>query len=139
VVRMWHEPRDHYPAWKFCRMRISANGSDYDRAVELYQCLWTCTQLPRPHVFWLTYHFQGAGRSDLRCKLAIGLDPDFGNPYNDIGAYLIELGQFDEAIPCCSRPDRKALRAAALSSLQFGPSVPAKEMYTEAIRSFKCL
>ena len=26
------------------------------------------------------------------------VDPDFGNPYNDIGAYLIELGRDDEAI-----------------------------------------
>ena len=24
--------------------------------------------------------------------------PEFGNPYNDIGAYLIEKGQLDEAI-----------------------------------------
>ena len=27
------------------------------------------------------------------------MDPDFGNPYNDIGAYLIEKGRLDEAIP----------------------------------------
>ena len=33
------------------------------------------------------------------CKKAIALDPDYGNPYNDIGAYLIELGRPDEAIP----------------------------------------
>ena len=33
------------------------------------------------------------------CKLAIGVDPEFGNPYNDIGAYLIEIGRWDEAIP----------------------------------------
>ncbi len=33
------------------------------------------------------------------CKRAIDVDPDFGNPYNDIGAYLIEKGQLDEAIP----------------------------------------
>jgi len=32
------------------------------------------------------------------CKDAIAVDPDFGNPYNDIGAYLIELGRPDEAI-----------------------------------------
>jgi tetratricopeptide (TPR) repeat protein len=25
------------------------------------------------------------------CKKAIEIDPSFGNPYNDIGAYLIEL------------------------------------------------
>ena len=26
------------------------------------------------------------------------VDPDFGNPYNDIGAYLIEKGRFEEAL-----------------------------------------
>lgn len=33
------------------------------------------------------------------CKKAIEIDPGFGNPYNDIGAYLIELERWDEAIP----------------------------------------
>jgi Tfp pilus assembly protein PilF len=32
------------------------------------------------------------------CKIAIELDPDFGNPYNDIGSYLINLGRYDESI-----------------------------------------
>ncbi|MBK8230144.1 MAG: tetratricopeptide repeat protein [Candidatus Eisenbacteria bacterium] len=31
------------------------------------------------------------------CRTAIAIDPEFGNPYNDIGAYLIELGRWDEA------------------------------------------
>lgn len=33
------------------------------------------------------------------CEKAIALDPGFGNPYNDIGAYLIELKRPEEAIP----------------------------------------
>ena len=33
------------------------------------------------------------------CRKAIALDPDYGNPYNDIGAYLIGLGRPDEAVP----------------------------------------
>lgn len=33
------------------------------------------------------------------CERAILIDPEFGNPYNDIGTYLIEQGKFDEAIP----------------------------------------
>lgn len=33
------------------------------------------------------------------CEKAILLDPDLGNPYNDIGAYLLELGRPAEAIP----------------------------------------
>jgi Tfp pilus assembly protein PilF len=31
------------------------------------------------------------------CHLAIEVDPDFGNPYNDIGCYLMELKEIDEA------------------------------------------
>jgi Tfp pilus assembly protein PilF len=41
------------------------------------------------------------------CRRAIAADPDFGNPYNDIGAYLIELGRYEEAIPWL----RKAMTA----------------------------
>jgi tetratricopeptide (TPR) repeat protein len=42
------------------------------------------------------------------CHRAIAVDPDFGNPYNDIGAYLIELGRMDEAIPWLERAKRAA-------------------------------
>lgn len=34
-----------------------------------------------------------------QCKIAIDIDPNFGNPYNDIGSYLIQLGRNKEAIP----------------------------------------
>src|SRR5262249_19546499 len=40
------------------------------------------------------------------CKTAIAVDPSFGNPYNDIGAYLIELGRPDEAIEWLERAKR---------------------------------
>src|SRR5688572_15741025 len=33
------------------------------------------------------------------CEKAIALDPDYGNPYNDIGSYLIQKNKLDEAIP----------------------------------------
>jgi Tfp pilus assembly protein PilF len=42
------------------------------------------------------------GRIDdaiAECRRAIEVDPAFGNPYNDIGAYLIAKGELDEAIP----------------------------------------
>ena len=32
-----------------------------------------------------------------QCKIAISLDPDYGNPYNDIGSYLIHQNRYDEA------------------------------------------
>jgi Tfp pilus assembly protein PilF len=33
------------------------------------------------------------------CRKAIAVDPDFGNPYNDIGSYLLKQGKLDDAIP----------------------------------------
>jgi Tfp pilus assembly protein PilF len=33
------------------------------------------------------------------CKRAIRVDPEFGNPYNDIGVYLMQMGALDQAIP----------------------------------------
>ena len=74
---------------------------DFERAAELYRESLELHPTAEAHTFlgW-TYHFQGKIEDAIaECKRAIELDPDFGNPYNDIGAYLIELGQFDEAIP----------------------------------------
>ena len=33
------------------------------------------------------------------CKIAIQIDPEYGNAYNDIGAYLLSQKRLDEAIP----------------------------------------
>jgi Tfp pilus assembly protein PilF len=73
---------------------------DYDRAVELYRGSLALHPTAEAHTFlgW-TYHFQGKVEDAIaECKRAIEVDPDFGNPYNDIGAYLISLGRNDEAI-----------------------------------------
>ncbi|MBI4179628.1 tetratricopeptide repeat protein [bacterium] len=51
-----------------------------------------------------TYSFMGKyGEAIAECKKAIEVDPAFGNPYNDIGAYLIEIGNVEEAIPWFKR------------------------------------
>ena len=41
------------------------------------------------------------------CERAIEIDPEYGNPYNDIGAYMIQQGLIEEAIPWLE----KALKA----------------------------
>src|SRR5208337_28717 len=92
LTRAWEVLQDAYQAQM---------EGDYDRAAELYQSSLELHPTAEAHTFlgW-TYHFQGRLLEAIsECKRAIELDPDFGNPYNDIGAYLIELGQFDEAIP----------------------------------------
>jgi Tfp pilus assembly protein PilF len=36
--------------------------------------------------------------SITECQKAIATDPTFGNPYNDIGSYLVHLGRPDDAV-----------------------------------------
>jgi Tfp pilus assembly protein PilF len=46
------------------------------------------------------YSFAGRAEEAIEeCRKAIATDPSFGNPYNDIGCYLVEQEKWDEAIP----------------------------------------
>ena len=72
-----------------------------DEAVHMYKKSIELFPTAEAHTFlgW-TYSFMGMFEEAIaECKKAIVLDPNFGNPYNDIGSYLIELGKDDEAIP----------------------------------------
>jgi Tfp pilus assembly protein PilF len=80
------------------------NG-DLDAAIALYQKSIAAVPTAEAHTFlgW-TYSFKGDYRAAIReCRTAIKIDPEFGNPYNDIGSYLIKLGRLDDAIPWLRR------------------------------------
>ncbi|HKV46568.1 MAG TPA: tetratricopeptide repeat protein [Candidatus Acidoferrales bacterium] len=84
--------------------RAQMNG-ELERAVRLYKDSLEIHPTAEAHTYlgW-TYHDQGNAEAAIdECKRAIAIDPDFGNPYNDIGAYLIALGRYDEAIPWLER------------------------------------
>jgi Tfp pilus assembly protein PilF len=93
-------------AWELLRAAYEHQmEGDFDQAVQLYRRSLASCPTAEAHTFlgW-TYHFQGKIEEAIaECKRAIRVDPDFGNPYNDIGAYLIEKGQYDEAIPWLER------------------------------------
>ncbi|MGH9417451.1 MAG: tetratricopeptide repeat protein [Terriglobales bacterium] len=75
------------------------------RAVELYSESLQLFPTAEAYTFrgW-AYSFQGDyDRAIAECLRAIALDPGFGNPYNDIGAYLIEQGKLEEAVPWLER------------------------------------
>jgi tetratricopeptide (TPR) repeat protein len=78
---------------------------ELDRAIELYQRSIALHPTAEAHTFlgW-TYSFQGRlDEATTECLRAIDVDPDFGNPYNDIGCYLMQQGKLDEAIPWLER------------------------------------
>jgi protein-L-isoaspartate O-methyltransferase len=78
---------------------------DLENAERLYLRSLEAFPTSEAHTFlgW-TYSFLNRLEDAMReCRRAIDVDPTLGNPYNDIGAYLIELGRADEAIPWLKR------------------------------------
>jgi len=74
---------------------------EYERAVEAYRASIADRPTAEAHTF-LGWSLSYLGRIDeaiAECKIAIQIDPDFGNPYNDIGVYLLDRGELAEAIP----------------------------------------
>lgn len=80
-------------------------SGNLDEAIRLYHASIAYHPTAEAHTFlgW-TYSFQGRFTDAIEeCKRAIAVDPSFGNPYNDIGSYLIHLGDLDAAIPWLER------------------------------------
>ncbi len=115
-------------------------GGDYDMAVELYKRSLNLHPTAEAYTYlgW-TYRYQGKlDEAIAECKKAIQIDPEFGNPYNDIGAYLIEKGEYDEALPWLER----ALHTRRYESYHFphynlGRAYMAKELYGKARHHFQ--
>ncbi|HEX5482906.1 MAG TPA: tetratricopeptide repeat protein [Terriglobia bacterium] len=132
---------NHHAAWDLLKEAYEYQmGGDYEMAVELYQRSLNLHPTAEAYTFlgW-TYHFQGKVEEAIEeCKKAIQVDPEFGNPYNDIGAYLIELGKHDEAQSWLER----ALQSKRYESYHYphynlGRVYTAKEMYGQARLHFE--
>src|ERR1700730_4101861 len=103
AVELWREGYNHHMraftlAGRECDSEaadeLSAAVNFYSRSIETFPTAEAYT--------FRGWAYRSFGRIDdaiEECKRAIQVDPDFGNPYNDIGAYLIAKGELDEAIP----------------------------------------
>ena len=78
---------------------------ELDEAIGLYKKSIAAYPTAEAHTF-LGWTYSWMGRIDdaiAECQKAIEVDPTFGNPYNDIGSYLIMKGKNDDAIPWLER------------------------------------
>lgn len=74
---------------------------ELEAAVKQYQSSIDAYPTAEAYTF-IGWVYSLTGRYDdatQEAKRAIALDPEYGNPYNDIGSYLMEQGKLDEAIP----------------------------------------
>jgi Tfp pilus assembly protein PilF len=80
-------------------------SGDVDDALALYaRSIETCPTAEAYTFRGWAYSSKGALDAAIAdCKRAIELDPEFGNPYNDIGSYLMKQGSPDEAIEWLDR------------------------------------
>ncbi|MGO8786208.1 MAG: tetratricopeptide repeat protein [Terriglobia bacterium] len=113
---------------------------DLHEAAELYRHSIDVYPTAEAYTFlgW-TYSFMGDYDAAItECQHAIEVDPDFGNPYNDIGSYLIEKGQIDEAIPWLESATR-AMRYdnPAFPHFNLGRVWELKHNFARALASYR--
>lgn len=128
ATRLWQEAYRHQMA------------GDLARAIALYRRSISVHPTAEAHTF-LGWSLSFLGRLEdatRECLRAIEIDPDFGNPYNDIGVYMMQQGRLDEAIPWLE----KAKRASRYEPRQF-PYVNLGRLHLrrgrwwEALREFE--
>jgi Tfp pilus assembly protein PilF len=85
------------------------------------------------------YSFQGRiDEAIAQCEIAIQLDPQFGNPYNDIGVYLMKQQKFDEAIPWLERAKQaQRYEPRHFPYINLGRVYMTKGMLQKAIEEFR--
>jgi Tfp pilus assembly protein PilF len=105
----------------------------YKRSIALYP-----TADAHTYLGW-AYSFQGRIDDAIaQCEIAIELDPEFGNPYNDIGVYLMQQQRLDEAIPWLEKAKlAKRYKPRHFPYQNLGRVYLAKSMLQKAIEEFR--
>jgi tetratricopeptide (TPR) repeat protein len=115
-------------------------AGDFEEAVRLYKESITLYPTADAHTYlgW-TYSFQGRiDEAIAECEIAIKIDPDFGNPYNDIGVYLMQQQKLDEAIPWLEKAKAaKRYEPRHFPHLNLGRIYAAKGMINRALEEFR--
>lgn len=112
----------------------------YDKAIEVFGKSIAAYPTAEAHTFrgWSLSMVGRLNEAITDCKRAIVLDPDYGNPYNDIGVYLIDLGQTDEAIPWLKKAmDAKRYCCYQYPHFNMGRVLVMQGRLTEARNSFE--
>lgn len=111
-----------------------------EEAIENYNLSIELFPTPEAYTFlgW-TYSLLGDYDKGIEeCKNAIEIDPDYGNPYNDIGAYLLAQRKVEEAIPYIEMAlNSKRYDAYHFAHLNLGRAFEMKGLWFEAVEEYR--
>jgi len=115
-------------------------SGDLEEAVALFTRSLEARPTAEAYTFrgW-AYSFQGRLDDAIEeCRKAIATDPAFGNPYNDIGCYLMEQGKLDEAVSWFEQAKRAPrYEPRHFPYLNLGRLRAARGEFAEAILEFQ--
>jgi len=128
ALELWHAGTDRLLA------------GDLEEAVTLFTRSLELRPTAEAYTFrgW-AYSFAGRLEEAIEeCRKAIATDPTFGNPYNDIGCYLVEQGRLDDAVSWFERA-KQAVRYEPrhFPYLNLGRLRAARGEFAEAILEFQ--
>jgi tetratricopeptide (TPR) repeat protein len=112
----------------------------YNDAIRNYKISLALFPTVEAHTFlgWAYSYLGEYDKAIEECKNAIEIDPDNGNPFNDIGAYMMKLGKHDESIPWfelalkakkCDNPE--------YAHINIGLALERKGLWFEALDEYK--
>lgn len=115
-------------------------AGELEEAIECYRRSLEVAPSAEAHTFlgWAYSHRDDLNAAIEECFKAIEVDPSFGNPYNDIGAYYIQLRRYDEAIPWLKRAmEAERYESYHYPHLNLGRVYVRKGMFDEAMQEFE--
>ena len=113
---------------------------ELEEAVELFTASLRVFPTAEAYTFrgW-AYSFAGRMEEAVEeCRKAIATDPSFGNPYNDIGCYLMHQGDLEEAVSWFEQAKKAArYEPRHFPYLNLGRLRAARGEFAEAVAEFQ--
>lgn len=120
-------------------MDLFSNGKVHD-AITCFKKSLELVETPEAYTYW-GWMLSFTGQLDLAielCKQAIDLDPDFGNPYNDIGTYYMKKGELEAAVPWLEKAkEAKRYEPRQFPFLNLGRIYLSQGMFLKALVEFE--
>jgi tetratricopeptide (TPR) repeat protein len=128
AIELWQQAYEHH------------TRQEYDEAIRLYQESIATHPTAEAHTFlgWAYSYQDRIDEAIAECHKAIALDPDFGNPYNDIGVYLMKQGDLDGAIDWLNRAKQtRRYEPRHFPYINLGRIYIQRRQWDDALREFE--